>query len=145
MTTASMKPPLWFWIVSIVLLLWAMAGLAAFYGDQTMTSETLAAMPEYDRKLFQSLPGWMSAVYATATIAGAAGALALLARWRMAAALYALSTAAIAVQFGYVIGLTDLVAVKGFVGGAAFPLFVLVMGLVAFMVARLAARRGWLH
>jgi len=86
----------------------------------------------------------LNIVYAVATIGGAAGAVALLLRARIAAALYALSTAAVVVQFGYVVGLTDLVAVKGFVGGAAFPLFVVVMGVVAFLIARMAAARGWL-
>ncbi|MBA3836283.1 MAG: hypothetical protein H2054_04415 [Sphingomonas sp.] len=144
MTNSLAKPPLWYWVVCTVLLLWALAGLFAFYSEATMTADAVAAMPDYDRKLYQSLPGWLNIVYAVATIGGAAGAVALLLRARIAAALYALSTAAVVVQFGYVVGLTDLVAVKGFVGGAAFPLFVVVMGVVAFLIARMAAARGWL-
>lgn len=145
MTDAVVKPPRWYWVVAVALMLWALAGLAAFYSEATMTADAVAAMPDYDRKLYQSLPGWFNIVYAVATIGGATGALALLLRARIAAALYALSTAAVVVQFGYVVGLTDLVAVKGFVGGAAFPLFIVVMGVVAFLVARMAAARGWLR
>ncbi len=145
MDAPSAKPPVWFWIVAVVLLLWALAGVFAFYSQVTIDPATLAAMSDYDRQLLTSLPGWITAVYGVATIGGALGALALLARSAFARLLYLVSLAAVIVQFGYILGATDLIAVKGFATAAGFPIFIAVMGIVQLWFANMAAGRGWLR
>ncbi|MCO5975362.1 hypothetical protein [Ideonella oryzae] len=44
---------------------------------------------------------------------------------------------------GYVFAGTDLLAHKGAAATAPFPLFITLMGVVQIVLARLAARHGW--
>jgi hypothetical protein len=57
--------------------------------------------------------------------------------------LYVLSLVGVVIQFGYVFAGTDLLAHKGAAATVPFPLFIALMGVVQIVLARLAARRGW--
>lgn len=139
------KPPAWFWVVSVLLLLWGCAGLFAFYSQITLDSPALAQMSDYDRRLLASLPTWLTAVYGVATISATLGGLLLLARSALARLLYLVSLVSVIVQFGYTLGVTDLIAVKGFLTAAGFPIFIVAMAVVQLWFARLATGRGWLR
>ena len=79
MNDASAKPPTWFWIMSILILLWGAMGVFAFYTDVTMSEEMLAAMDDYDRRMYLGRPAWFATVYGLATWGGFLGGVALLA------------------------------------------------------------------
>lgn len=138
------KPPVWFWIVGVVLLLWACMGLFAFY-SQVLDSAAIAALPDYDRRMLTSLPVWLKAVYAIAVLSATLGGVLLLARSALARQAYLVSLVSVIVQFGYTLGATDLIAVKGLVTAAGFPVFIIAMGVVELWFARLATGRGWLR
>lgn len=138
------KPPLWFWIVSVVLFLWACIGLFAFY-SQVLDSAAIASLPDYDRQMLTSMPMWLKAVYAIAVLSAALGGALLLARSALARLLYLVSLVSVIAQFGYTLGATDLIAVKGFLVAAGFPIFIIAMGVVQLWFARLATGRGWLR
>lgn len=144
MAVVREKPPLWFWIVGVVLLLWALAGVGAFYGHLTMNQAGLAQMSDYDRRYFLSLPGWFIYVFAIATLGALAAAVALLLRSSVAWTLYLISLVAIVVQFGWVFGATDLIAVKGATETVPFPLTILMLGILSFWFAGVARKRGWI-
>lgn len=139
------SPPRWFWVVSALLTLWALAGVAAWYGHVSIGPATLAHMTDYDRRLFLTLPSWFAYDYAVATIGALAGGIALLLRLRRAWMLYLVSLVAVIIQFVWVFAATDLIAVKGAVATLPFPLFVFAMGLVSLGFARRAWARGWLR
>lgn len=145
MARAFGKPPAYFWVVGVILLLWGLAGLAAFYGQVTLDAKALAAMSDYDRALLTRLPRWLNIDYGIATIAGVLGSVALLLRSRHARLFYLVSLIAVIVQFGYMLGATDLIVVKGLLVAAGFPVFIAVMGVVQLWFARVAAGRGWLR
>lgn len=137
--------PTWFKVVAVLLLLWALMGVAACAGH-VMAGEQLArAQGEWDLAFFRALPAWFAWDYAVATGASLAGAIALLRGARLAVALYVVSLVAVVVQFGYVFGATDLLAHKGAAATVPFPAFIAVMGAVQIAVARMAAHRGWVH
>lgn len=138
------KPPIWFWIVSVVFLLWACVGLFAFY-SQVFDAAAIAALSDYDRQMLTSMPVWLKAVYGAATVAAALGGVLLLARSAQARLVYLVSLVSIIAQFGYTLGATDLIAVKGFAVAAGFPIFIALMGVVQLWFARLATGRGWLR
>lgn len=138
------KPPIWFWIVSVLVLLWAFAGLFAFY-SQILDRTALATLNDYDRHMFTSMPVWLKAVYGSATISAALGGVLLLVRSAHARTLYLVSLVSVIVQFGYTLGATDLIAVKGVLVAAGFPAFIIVMGVGQPGFARFATKRGWLR
>lgn len=136
--------PRWFVAVAIVLLLWALAGVAAFAGHVFAGEKMAAEQGAWDLAFFRALPAWFAWDYAVATLAALAGAVALLLRSRHAVLLYIVSLVGVVLQFGYVFLATGLLAHKGAAATVPFPAFIAFMGAVQIGVARLAARRGWL-
>lgn len=129
--------------IAIALLLWNLMGVAAFIMQFTMDYAELAKTDPYTARMMATMPGWLWGVYAVAVGAGVLGALMLLAR-RAAAALFALSLAAVIIQFGHALGLTDLIAVKGW-SAAAFPAFIILMAAIQYGYARAQVGRGVLR
>jgi hypothetical protein len=58
-------------------------------------------------------------------------------------ALYIVSLVAVVIQFGHVFMRTDLLAHKGAAATLPFPLFIALMACLQIVVARMAAKRGW--
>lgn len=141
--TMRRTPPGWFWIVAALLLLWSVAALASFWMHITYNADD-PANPAYDRQLYRSLPGWLNAVYGVAVGTVFAGAVALLARRGVAVALYAVAVVAVVLQFGWTLGATDLIAVKGWGVAAGPPLVILALTAFAWSFADRARRRGWI-
>lgn len=143
MDNTKAKRPAWFLAVAIILLLWAIAGVASF-GAHVFVGEKMAAeQGAWDLNYYRALPAWFAWDYALATLAALAGAAALLMRFRQAVMLYAFSLLGVVIQFGYVFVGTDLLAHKGAAATLPFPMFIALMGCVQMVAARVAARRGW--
>ncbi len=74
MTNSSTKPPIWFWVISVIALLWNLMGVNA-YLQQAYQTESFQAM--YDTpellELVNSTPAWATAAFAIAVFAGALG------------------------------------------------------------------------
>ena len=75
------KPPVWFWIVSIVALIWNGLGVMAYLARAYATDEMIAALPpEQQAEFLAEHPAWYTAAFAIAVFAGVLGCLALLLR-----------------------------------------------------------------
>ena len=140
---AGVKPPVWFWIVGGILLLWGLMGCFSLYLHVTVGPKMDPNPTQWDLDYYASLPAWFNACYVVAVGGGVLGAAALLARSRFATLLTIASLLGIIVQFGWVFLATDIIAHKG-VWVVYFPLFILVMALFQLWVANTAARRGWI-
>ena len=134
----------WYHVVAVLFLLWELVGVAGFVFEQTMSPVQIARMTPYDRHLYFARPGWATLSYAIATLAALAGGVALLMRRRIARALFIVSLVFVAVLFGWALGATDLIAVKGFATAAGLPIVVAVIGAVQIGFAGIAIRRGWI-
>lgn len=137
------KPPVWFWVVSVILLLWGLAGCFSLYLHIAVGPKMDPNPTQWDLDYYAALPGWFNAVYALAVGGGVLGAAALLARSKFATLLTIASLAGIVVQFGWVFLATDLIAHKG-IWVVYFPAFILAMGLFQLWFANMAAKRGWI-
>jgi hypothetical protein len=140
----STKPPLWFWVVAVLLLLWNGMGVWAYIADATITAEALKALPEAERNLRIARPAWATAAFAVAVFGGVAGCLVLLLRNRLALPVLVLSLIGVAVQMAHAFLIADSYAVYG-PGGLAMPAMVLAGSLFLVWFARHARRRGWLR
>lgn len=143
-TQFAQKPPVWFYIVGVILLLWGLAGCWAFYMHATLGPAANPHATDWDRAYFAALPGWFAIDFAVAVGAGLLGSIALLARSKWAATLYWLSVIAVVIQFGYIFLATDMLAVKG-VSTTFFPAFIFLMAVFQLWFAGLAKKRGWLR
>ena len=143
-TVATTKVPGWYWAVAVLALLWAAAGCFAYVSQVSMDAADMAALPAAQREIWQMMPAWATAAYAVAVWSGLAGAIGLLLRRRWARPAYIVSLAAVLVQFGWTFVASPILSTVG-PSSAAFPLFIVVAGIVLIWFAGTAARRGWLN
>lgn len=138
------RPPLWFWIVSVLATLWNAAGVWAYLAQVTMSPEALEALPEAERALHLATPAWAVGAFAIAVFGGLLGCLALLVRRRMALPLLVISLLAVLVQMGHAFGMSDALEVMGpqaLIG----PIVVILIGIGLVALAVTGGRRGWLR
>ena len=94
------KLPVWYWIVCVLLLLWNLVGVFAFFSQCNMSAEAIAALPPAQQYLWNAMPAWLWAAYSIAVGAGTLGAVMLLMRKAFAVPLFALGLAGVVVQYG---------------------------------------------
>jgi len=138
------KPTRWFWILGIAALIWNLFGVMAYIMQVTLSDEALAQLPADQRMLYETIPAWATAAFATAVFAGVLGCIALLLRKTWATPLFVLSLIGVLVQMFHAFFLTDSMAVNG-PGSAAMPLLVIIIATGLVWYSRLATARGWLN
>ncbi len=100
MTTT--KPPVWFWIIGVIALIWNGLGVMAYLGRAFAADEMIAALPEEQRAEFlMEFPAWYTAAFALAVFCSALGALSLLLRKKWVYILFFISAIGAIVQHAY--------------------------------------------
>jgi hypothetical protein len=138
------KVPAWFWIVSIVALIWNLMGVMAYLGQALMSDEMKMSMPEAEMQLLEATPAWATAAFAIAVWGGLLGSLFLLLRKRQALAILVISFIGIIVQMLYNFFISNAMEVYG-PGGATMPIMVLLIGIGLILFAKKGKREGWLR
>ncbi len=138
------KAPSWFWIVTILLVLWEVMGCFACFEQFRLGAAAMGPVDDWSRQYYAALPVWYNGVYAVATLSSLLGGLALLLRKKPAITFYWIALAAIIVMFGYAFTATDLIAHKGLGNVLPFPLIIAGIGAVSIWFAGFARNKGWL-
>jgi hypothetical protein len=139
------KPPKWYFAVTGLLVLWALVGCYSYLAQVMMTPADLANLPEAQRDMIRTLPTWLTALYAIAVWSALAGAICLLLRLTFAPTAYLVSLVAVIIQFGWILGATQIIKTMGFAEAAGSPIFIAIVGAASVWFARLAKGRGWLR
>ena len=136
------RPPIWFWIVALLGLLWELFGVAQYLMHVGVLPNNME-MSEAERSLMQSSPMWVTGLFAIGVFGGALGTVGLLLRQSWARLLLIVSLVAVILQFGGWLTMTDAVAV---IGPSVFvmPAIIVAVAILLVWVAGLASRRGWL-
>ena len=132
--------PKWYLPVTILALLWNLAGCAAYLSDVMLTPDDVARMPEAQQVLYAARTAWAVSATAIAVWGGAAGSLGLILRKRWAMPLLLASLAGLIVQDAGLFSVSGAAAAP-----AALVLqgLVLVIGIGLIILARTASARGW--
>jgi hypothetical protein len=141
--TTLVQPPIWFWIVSAVLMIWNAIGCWFCFQQFRHGADSMPGATDYDRALFAGLPFWYNYCYALAVGTGTLGGLALLLRCGWAYPLFIMSFVALVFQFGYLFVTTDIIKQKGFGRTVPFPIVIALIGAFAIWFACCAASHGW--
>ena len=82
------SPPVWFWIISVVALLWYLMDMSAFFMRVLMAEEMIASMPGNQQHLYRDMPLWVNIVFACEVFGGTLGCISMLLRkkWKMGVA-----------------------------------------------------------
>ena len=143
-TTVPTKPPTWYWVVSGIAVLWMLFGVMAWVMDLMTDEAGMAEFSEAQRQLYAARPQWLFAVYGVAIFSGLAGAVGLLLRKPWASMLFALSLAAVVVQFGYTFFAMHAVEVLGAAAAIPFPLVIFLIGVALVWFTHRARKLGWI-
>lgn len=137
-------PPKWFWIVSILALIWNLMGVMAFAAQMAMSPEAIAALPEAERELFTNIPAWVNIAFGTAVISGALGCISLLIRKSWAHALFVISICGVAVQMFHSFFMSNSYEVYG-PGGTIMPVMIVVILIALIFLAKNSKSKNWLN
>ena len=135
--------PIWYWVVSAILLIWNIVGCAACYSQMTATPEKLGQLDEDQRQAWTEMPAFAKVAYVVAVGAGLLGGVALLFRSLTAGPLFIASLVGIIVQFGWFFVVFKGASKFG-ASTAAFPAFIAMVALGQIAFACAAKAQGWL-
>jgi len=138
------RPPMWFWIVAVLALLWEAMGCFAYVTQMTMSEEARAALPPLQQRIWAAMPGWATAAYAVAVWTGLAGALLLLLRRKWAQWAFLVSLAGVLAQFGWFFLGNDLTRQMPLAESAPFPAVIIVLAAALWWFSGWSGKRGWL-
>ena len=143
-TNGIKKPPVWFWVVSSLALLWNLVGVLSYLNATLNQVAMLEAMTQEQRELFEGIPAWATAAFAIAVFSGAIASIGLLVRKKWAYPLFVVSLVAAVLQFINWLFLQNAGAVYG---GQAYvmPILVIIIGLFLIFFAKKAKQKGWLR
>lgn len=131
--TSLNRPPVYFWIVSIIAFIWNAIGVYNYIALTFMTDDWLAELSKTE----QPLSIWYLSVFAIAVFAGLFGSISLLIRRRWAYVLFIVSFLAVGFQQFYI--LTEVNPRDIFLS-----LTILVISVFLIWFSKRAVARKWL-
>ncbi len=135
--------PVWYWVVSAILLAWNLIGCGACYSQMTASAEKIAQLPEGQREAWLAMPATAKGAYVIAVGAGLLGVVALLFQSLAAGPLFIASLIGIIVQFGWFFVVYKGMAKAG-PSSTAFPAFIALVAVGEIAFACAAKSHGWL-
>ncbi len=135
-------PPMRFWAIGIVALLWNIIGVIACITQVYMTQETLKTLPEVDQNFYNNTPTWVTAAFAISVFSGALGAIGLLLENRWAFILFLLSLIGVLTQNTYNFFLQNFIPLSG--TRMIMPIITIVVAVFLVWFSRNSISKGWI-
>jgi hypothetical protein len=138
----KVKPPVWFWIAAVVLLLWNLIGLAAFAFESTMPETLTVDFNEAQLELYNNRPDWYMFNFAIAVLAGTLSCILLLARKKFALTLAILSLVSVLISSVYTVysGALGLVEISD----KTLFYLVIILDVLLVLLAISASKKRWI-
>ena len=137
------KLPIWFWIITILSLLWFFMDMAGFYSRVFMLDQIAEKMPEAQVALYKSMPSWVNVVYGLEVFGGLMGSIALISKKKWAFILFLISIMGVLSQTVYVWFVSDAIEVMG-QPAIVMPIVGIVIGVVIVVFSRSAISKNWI-
>ena len=141
MQLSQPKTPIWYWILSVIAVLWNAGGawnyVAMRFDIQAVTSQLTPEMVAY----FEAFPLWQEFAWGLAVWTAFAGSILLLVRMKLAALLFLVSIISYIVSSIYSFGLSNAAELMG-MGGVIFSVVIFLSLLFFFWMARWASSKG---
>ncbi|MBM1107081.1 hypothetical protein JQC67_13090 [Aurantibacter crassamenti] len=141
--TSRIRPPVWFWVISVIALLWNLMGVFAYLADAYISVEDLTAMTQAQRELHESRPAWVTAAYAIAVWGGVLGCILLLLRKKIARPIILISLLGVIAQQVYIAFLSNTFEIYGS-EALWLPIVILIFAVALVIFAKLAHSKNWL-
>lgn len=135
--------PKWFWVISILALLWYLMDMSAYVMRTFMLQDMIINMPEEQQRLYITMPSWVNAVFAAEVFGGLFGSLCLLLKRRFALTLYCISIVGVLLQTTYLYFLSDAIQVMG-TAAIIMPLIAIMIGVGMIAFSKYAISKNWI-
>jgi hypothetical protein len=142
MTTT--KPPVAYWIIASIAVLWNLMGVGAFASDLMVTPELISKMEPAMQEMYNNNPMWLKVVYGIATITGLLGSIGLLLRKNWAIPLFLISLITVFIQMTYSMLGTNAIEAVGTTGAVVFPIIVIIIAAFLWYYAKKALNNDWI-
>ena len=139
----SIKLPIWFWVISILALLYFLMDTMMFYSRMFMLEEMASEVPK-QYALIKAMPAWVNVVFGMEVFGGLMGAIALLTKRKWAFILFCISMIGVLAQSSYIWFASDALSLLG-KPAIIMPIVAIVFGAIMIMVSRTGINRGWLQ
>ena len=143
MTNYLRKPTGLFWVISSMALVWNLMGVFNYLTQAFMSNEVLATLPKDQQLLYEDVPAWVTAAFATAVFSGTVGALLLLLKKKNASIFFILSFVGIIIQMTYGLLINENTDSYGPLG-LLMPLMIIVVGAYLIWYSKKASENRWL-
>ncbi|AEM71206.1 hypothetical protein Murru_2167 [Allomuricauda ruestringensis DSM 13258] len=141
--TTSVKPTTWFWVVSVIALLWNLMGVANYLNQAFNQMALLESMDQAQREVFEGIPAWATAAFAIAVFSGALASIGLLLRKKWSRPLFVISLIAALAQFIYWLFISNAVEAFG-PSTYAMPAIIIIIGIYLIFFSKKGIEKGWL-
>ncbi|GAB4507077.1 MAG: hypothetical protein ACE37L_15130 [Allomuricauda sp.] len=139
----SVKPPVWFWVVSVIALLWNLLGVMNYLNQAFNQVALMEAMDQAQREVFEGIPAWATAAFAIAVFSGTLASIGLLVRKKWARPLFIVSLVAVVIQFAHWLFISNAVEAFG-PSTYGMPIVVVLIGIYLIFFAKKGIEKGWL-
>lgn len=144
MNDKQIKIPTWFRVVAWITFAWYLLGVFQYLMQVTVGPEYLSRMTAAERDMFEKIPAWATAAFATGVFSGLLGAILLLIKRHEAKYLFYISLLAILVQMFHYLFISHAIDMYG--PAAAFtPLMVILYGIFTIWFSAHAYKKSWIH
>lgn len=138
---STTKPPIWYWIISVIALIWNGLGVMQYLARAYATDEMIATLPEEAQAEFLvEHPAWYTAAFAIAVFCGALGALSLLLRKKWAYFLFVISAFGAIIQHIYLFINVEMSGTQ-----LVMPLMVILVCLFLIWYAKNSIQKDWIR
>ncbi|GLU42381.1 hypothetical protein [Allomuricauda sp. NBRC 101325] len=141
--TSTLKPPTWFWAVSVIALLWNLIGVLNYLNQAFNQVALLEGMDQAQREAFEGIPAWATAAFAIAVFSGTIACIGLLMKKKWAKLLFIISFVTAAAQFIHWLFISNAVEAFG-PSTYTMPIIVLLIGLYLISFSKKGIEKGWL-
>lgn len=131
------KPPIWFWIVSVVALIWNGLGVDGYLGQAYNTERYRSSFTAEELEIAANNPSWVTALFAIAVFSAVIGAIGLLLRKKWATKFWVISLIAVIIQMGYGF-------INNQVSHIAMTLMIIAFAFIFLFFSRHSQSKGWL-
>lgn len=142
--TPASRPPIHFWIVAVLTVLWNAVGAFDFLATQIQLESYMSAFSEEQLAYFYGIPTWAVVTWGVATWGAFLGSLAMLVRLGWAYHLFIVSLVAMLATAFQNFVLSNGVEIMG-TGGVIFSGVIVAIGVFLIFYCRAMLRRGVLR
>ncbi|OIQ27533.1 MAG: hypothetical protein BM564_12230 [Bacteroidetes bacterium MedPE-SWsnd-G2] len=135
-TTSKPKIPTWYWVASILGLIWNLMGVSQYIAQAYMTDDQLSQLTLEEQQMYADLPSWYIACFALAVFSGAIGCFALVFKKKLAYPFLLVSLLFATIQMSYVAFVLKM-------ANPMTPLIILV-GIGLVYLSKVAIKKQWI-